>query len=582
MKNLILFTFIFCTGMVYGQTPQWVDANYRSDNFPLSSYLVGFAELTDVSKKEADADLQGLESVTKSKLIESVKVEVKSVSTSNVSDYNGEIDDYFNQKTTSQSNLQLIGLQTETYYDKKSKTAYAISYVNKMKMVEYYRSEIGKNMNEISNIISEGTIQLNEVRIKQAYKNGLSAYNKFFVIDESQKIMMAIGANGSLDTRRDEVTELNNEFNKFMNTVTSHKQMSIDDMGYIIASGLTKAQGDNHKNIYLSDFTYEQTGFTSEFSYKLQESIAQSLPIQQASSAYVIKGTYFYKGDAVVVDSKLIDTKSKRVVGRNSVQIPEANLIHKNIVVIPKDIESLKMLDNLSLTAKTTGAKGKAGLGLDKDLEVFATVNGEPMAGIPIEFINNNGGSVYCSTVTDKNGIATCKVKNITGEYKNQVIVAVLDVERFLSNPSSEFAQNQLENKGIPKASFKVTVLPSTIYVKADENNFGQSLDVKLIEPQVKESLAGYGFDFKDSNSGVDYVIKIRASSRKGGNVSGVYFAYVDVTISVYDTQLGKEIYKDSINNLKGGGGTFDQAGGKAYYKAAEQVKDKIVKIMVK
>jgi len=105
---------------------------------------------------------------------------------------------------------------------------------------------------------------------------------------------------------------------------------------------------------------------------------------------------------------------------------------------------------------------------------------------------------------------------------------------------------------------------------------------VKLIEPQLKESLAQYGYDFKDNDTDVDYVIKVRASSRKGGNVSGVYFAYVDVTISVYDVNSGKEIYKDSINNLKGGGGTFDQAGGKAYYKAAEQAKDKIIEIMVK
>ena len=138
-----------------------------------------------------------------------------------------------------------------------------------------------------------------------------------------------------------------------------------------------------------------------------------------------------------------------------------------------------------------------------------------------------------------------------------------------------------MRNKTIPNASYKVVVEPSTINIQAQENNFGKSLDVQLIEPQIKESLSDYGFDFKDTDDNVDYVIKIRASSRRGGSVGGVYFAFVDVTISVYDNNLGKEIFKDSINNVKGGGGTFDQAGGKAFYAAADMAREKIVKILI-
>jgi hypothetical protein len=582
MKRLTLFTLLlFWGGALLAQVPEWVSKDFRSSNYPKSSYLVGYSELTDVNKKEAEAELKNLVDNSKAELIQSVKVQVKSVSTSNVSDFNGQVDDYFNQKTTSESSLQLIGLQTESYYDKKSKKAYALAYVNKMRMVEYYRSEIGQHISDINAIVNQSQDLLDAGNLKRAFKKGLEAYNKFYAIDESQKIMRAIGATNDLDTRIDEVNELNTEFSKLMIKIQSDKRMSIDDLGAIIANGLMKYQGDQHKNIALKMFTYEQTGFTSDFSYKLNKTIKQSLPPESSNSGYEVTGVYLYEGEDIVVKSAITNLKTKRVIGRSTVQITEAELIHNSVVIIPQDVKNMALLERMKINPETINAKGKSGLGLDKDLIAKVKVDGVLKAGIPIKFVNNNGGTVYCSTITDEKGIATCKVKKISGEYRNQVIVAEVDLAKFLTTDTAEYVTNILKNKELPKASFNVVVIPSTINIQAEENNFGNSLDVKLIEPQIKESLSGQGFAFQDAQDGADYIIKIRASSRKGGQVSNVYFAYVDVTISVYDNNEGKEIYKESITNVKGGGGSFDQAGGKAFYKASDLVREKIVSILV-
>ena len=582
MKKLILFAFLFGAIQTFGQAPSWISTDTRSNLYPTALFLTGYFETSDVNKKEIDAELQLLVDAAKAQLIQSVKVQVKSVSTSKVSDFNGEIDDYFNQKTTSQSDIQLIGLQTDSYYDKKTKKGYGFAYVSKSQMIEYYRSEIGKNISDIENIITQSQTLTDGGDLKRAFKKGLGAYNKFFTIDESQKVLMAIGASSDMDVRIDEVNDLNSKFNKLMLEIQKDRRMSIDDMGYIIANGLMKSQGDNHKSIKLKPFTYEQTGFSSDFSYKLDKTIKQSLPEEMPSAGYLIEGVFFHEGENIVVKSSLIDTKTKRVVGRNTVQITEFELINNSVAIVPQDIKNLKMLEDIQITSHTVGASGKAGLGLDKDLVASVVVDGKEMEGIPVRFFNNNGGVEYCSTITDKSGKATCKVKKISGEYQNQIIVAEIDLDKYLSTDTTEYVKNVLKNKDLPKASFKVTVKPSTINIQADENNFGKSLDVKLIEPQIKESLASKGFDFSDSSEDTDYVIKIRASSRKGGYFGGVCFAYVDVTISVYDNNLGKEIYKESINNVKGGGGTFDQAGGKAFYEASEDVKDKVIEILVK
>ena len=582
MKGLTLFAlYMFLVSGLLAQTPEWISKDYRSQTYPKSSFLVGFSSLTDVSKKEADEDLKNLVENSKSELIQSVKVQVKSVSTSNVSDNNGQIDDYFNQKTTSQSSLQLIGLHTESFYDKKTKTAYAIAYVNKARMAEYYRSEIGKGILDINSNISQSQEFLSDGNLKNSFRVVLDSYNNFFMISEYQKILISIGANTTLDTRIDEVNELNSTFKKQLQEIQTDKRMTLDDMGYIIAIGLQKYQGDHHKGIAFSGISYEQTGFTSDFSYKLGKSIKQSIMGENLDPGYRISGEYSIKGDVVVVNSRITDIKSDRNVGRVTIQITETELIHNSVEVIPQDIKNIELLESMSISSQTIGASGKAGLGLDKDLVAVVKVNNQVQSGVPIKFFNNNGGTVYCSTITDENGLASCKVKKINGTYKNQVIIADVDLAKFLTNDSSEFVQNTLKNKELPKARFKVVVIPSVINIQAEENNFGKSLDVKLIEPQIKESLASQGFHFKNNDQEVDYIINIRASSRKGGQVAAVFFAYVDVTISVYDNNQGKEIYKDSITNVKGGGGSFEQAGGKAFYSASDLVKEKVVSILV-
>ena len=581
MKNLILFTLIFTSIAAWAQNPEWVSKDFRSSNYPERSFLSGYVEINDINKKYIDEEMQQVVDAAKSALTQSVRVQVKSVSTSNVTDYNGQIDDYFNQKTTASSDLQLIGLQTDSYYDKKSKKGYGFAYVNKNRMVEFYRSEIGKHISEISSIIDQSKELQTQGDLKKAYKKGLEAFNKFFVIDESQKILMAIGAHTSLDTRVDEVNELNASYSNLMNGLVTDRRMTLDDAGFIMATGLLKAQGDQHKDIGLREFTYEQTGFTSDFSMKLNEVLKQSLPSEAAVIGYRMQGVYLKEGTNLVLKGKLLDASSQKVIGRNMVQITQAELMMNNVSIVPADIQNLEQLVNMEFVSQTTEAKGKAGLGLDKDLVALVTIDGNPAGGIPVKFFNNNGGAVYCSTISDVNGLASCKVKKISGAYKNQVLKASIDMAKYVSNDSSKYITDYLRNKTLPESSFKVQVMPSTIYVKSEENNFGESLDVKLIEPKLKQSLSGEGFDFDEVGDQSDYIISIRAASRKGGYVSGVYFAYVDVSISVYDNNQGREIYKESINNVKGGGGTFEQAGGKAYYKASDMAQKKIEDLLV-
>lgn len=132
----------------------------------------------------------------------------------------------------------------------------------------------------------------------------------------------------------------------------------------------------------------------------------------------------------------------------------------------------------------------------------------------------------------------------------------------------------------LPETKFYLEVSPSQIFFVVNEKNFGKPLGVPVIEAGLKDKLSDAGYSYVSSEGSSDLTIKINADTRKGGEISGIYFSYVDVNVAVFQTSTGKELFKKSFNDYKASGSSFEHAGGKAYQTAKTDVCDKIITIL--
>ena len=101
-------------------------------------------------------------------------------------------------------------------------------------------------------------------------------------------------------------------------------------------------------------------------------------------------------------------------------------------------------------------------------------------------------------------------------------------------------------------------------------------MDIKTLEPIVKEILAEKGYNFVDNEKDADFVIKINANTTTGSQYEGIYFAFLDANLSVIDSTSGEEIYKSHLDQVKGGGSNYVKAGKKAYMLGAKKLKEVI------
>jgi hypothetical protein len=199
-------------------------------------------------------------------------------------------------------------------------------------------------------------------------------------------------------------------------------------------------------------------------------------------------------------------------------------------------------------------------------------------------YLNNE---IYLSIQNILSNIELKPIKNNIEAKRNkavkhpiQVIASYYETEQLpISNQdSTSFVyQNILKTLPMPSTRVILNVTGLLIFIESEELNLGKELTVLHIEPKIKESFSEKGFSFTDDIAGADIYITIKARSREGSEMFGMYSAFVDVTVSALEMSSGEEIYKNVFNNVNGQGVNTEKAGLKAFENAAEKISDNMV-----
>lgn len=206
-----------------------------------------------------------------------------------------------------------------------------------------------------------------------------------------------------------------------------------------------------------------------------------------------------------------------------------------------------------------------------------------PIPNLPILFsFKRGGGDLIKNVRTNMNGIASSKISKITSSEKMQILNAELDISKLINQDSTSFVyQNILKTFPIASTKIIINVTGLLIFIESEEINLGKELDVLHIEPKIKESFSEKGFSFTDDMNKADIYVTIKAKSREGSEMFGMYSTFVDVTVSALEMSSGEEIYKNVFNNVSGQGLNAEKAGLKAFENAAGKISENMVPIII-
>ena len=156
----ILATILFfsVTLVLSGQgRPAWVDEDFRQMRFPANEYITGFTygkladeknllEVSTQMKTEAEADLS-----------KKILAKISSLSVSDVSavSTNGQYreEERFISRSATESDTEVTGVKTDSYYDPSTKMVYAFASVKRTDLSSYCKRKINQELERAENAV---------------------------------------------------------------------------------------------------------------------------------------------------------------------------------------------------------------------------------------------------------------------------------------------------------------------------------------------------------------------------------------------------------------------------------------------
>ena len=197
-KGIFIIMCLFCANLFAQNRPDWMDDDIRALQYPSSKFLVGFASGNLLEGEDVAHANERIKNVAQGNLLESVKVNMKSSTSSVISSgsTNGQYfeNEQFVNQTSKNSVAEIVGMKTETYFDKKSKTVYVFAYANRSEVAEYHKKLLSYNLSQVESLLSTTKNLLAQKDKSSARVRCSEALSIFPKIDESHTLLIAVGS----------------------------------------------------------------------------------------------------------------------------------------------------------------------------------------------------------------------------------------------------------------------------------------------------------------------------------------------------------------------------------------------------
>lgn len=581
MKKYFLIIWLFLPLFAWSQQPQWTDYVWRTSNYPDQDYFMAFVSGELPEGKNAKDVLDEYEEQAKAALIQQIQVSIQAATDYQLANIDAATTEAFKMRSQSLSKAQITGLRSERYHDAKKDLVFAIARAKKSELKYFYRNAVSRLMEQIQNQKKAADNYRDKNNQQQALKTYYEIMPLFTELEEAQYILLALELVNESDTRLKESFELLLEVKNAITDLQQSEKSSIDDLGYFMAYGLFLQLGELSVPVFLDDFAFENSGLTAEFSTRFREAVSSGLVrsgnyrvLENARQAadMRIDGSYWKEGDQLKVNA--VARQNGQAKAAAEISLPVQWLRDKAINWVPENYQRIAQLAEINLEALNPQHQARAGRPLSEPLKVKVLAGDQALVQVPLTFSLQD--EIVGIASTNQAGIAVLPYSPKQADRQMQIVLANLNLNEFIGgNPAPAFLKQIEKQYPVSPARFMIKVSPLTIFVQSSEKDrYGNQMEIKFLEPSLKEALAKRGYAFTDQMTEADLLVEIDAKSRNGSNMQGIYFAFVDANVSVLDLSDGREIWKQNLSSIKGGGADFGRATVKAYETAAQQMQE--------
>jgi hypothetical protein len=578
MKRVYLFLIVsLLTSVLLAQEPVWLDPVSRANNWPEEQFLIAFGtEVLGKDQSESEAQSK-LYEIVKSQISDAILVSINAQTSLNITVENAATDEKLERKSASSSEVELVGLKLDSYFNKRKKSLYAFGYVSIKELSDYHRKNIMDKSTQVDQNLKQAASSSNK-----SEKIKLYVANKLLLddIQKSARLLTALSEPHGADITSLQRTATQNE--ELLDGLFRTGQITLDHLVVRISGELLNAlpKGSNI-SVTSQSISYASSEVKSAFSEALQKQLSTSVGESSkvtisGGSTGSLSGTFVQNESETVFNITLTDQDA--VVAATEVAVTTSVIDTKGLQLLPPNFSYIPNLSSVAIVGPKSFTI-KPSEYTSKPIVLTYSLNSSPVPNLSVLIsIDNEGKSKKYAATSDADGKVTFNLdESMVTPGTEYLLNAEIDLEKFLSiENGNEFLKYIRNNQRIPSHDLALTVNSPTVFISSSEVGINGPLSVKVLEPAVKSGLAELRYAFTEDQSTADFELTIEAQARKGQAGDIATLTFVDATIALVNRVNGKEIYKNSFFNIKGIGANFDVAQSSAFQKTRNEMVDDI------
>jgi hypothetical protein len=578
MKRVFLFC-ITCSLVLnlMAQEPVWLDPVTRASNWPEDQYLTAFG--TEVlSKNQSESEAQSkLYEIVKSQISDAILVSINAQTSLNITVENAATDEKLERKSASSSEVELVGLKLDSYFNKRKKSLFAFGYVSIKELSDYHRKNIIDKNLQVDQNLKQAAASANKSEKIKLYVANKSLLDD---IQKSARLLTALSEPHGADIYALQQKASRN--GELLDGLFKDGTITLDHLVVRITEELlNKLPKGSGINVTSQSIGYGSSEVRSAFTEALQKQLSTSLGGSSkvtfsGSASGSLSGSFLQNESQTIFSISLTD--QDEIVAATEVAVTTSVIETKGLQLLPPNFGYIQDLSSIT-------PKGPASFAIkpseytSKPIEFTYSLNGSPVPNLAILIaIENEGKSKKYGATTDAGGMVTFNLdESMVTPGTEYLFKAEIDLEKFLSiEKGNEFLEFIRDNQRLPNYDLALTVNSPTVFISSNEVGINGPLSVKVLEPAVKSGLSELRYAFTEDQNNADYELTIEAQARKGQTGDIATLTFVDATIALVNKGNGKEIYKNSFFNIKGVGANFEVAQSSAFQKARNEMVDDI------
>jgi hypothetical protein len=200
MKRYFLsISLAMCALVLWGQAPpRWMDRTERGRLYPSGAFLTGFVSETVRTGDDIPQTMERLKAEAQKALSESIRVRIEGHTlTSDRSlrvDGKEQIISTYQASVHASSNIELVGVKTDAWFDRRKNEVYAFACVNKRELADYCKAGIGLLLTQIeSALLTAGQLEQSGEKAR-ARKQCREAMSMLEQVRDAQDLLMVTDA----------------------------------------------------------------------------------------------------------------------------------------------------------------------------------------------------------------------------------------------------------------------------------------------------------------------------------------------------------------------------------------------------